>query len=230
MSEVFGPTVQGEGPTAGRRAVFVRLGRCNLDCSWCDTPFTWDWDRFDPAVELESTTVELVVTQVVSLLADQPGIVVITGGEPLLQRAGLSRLLAMLADAGIEWIEIETNGTQVPLSSARERAHFNVSPKLNNSGVDPGRRYNPEALDVLNRQLHATFKFVVTCPEDLVEVQALVDAHQIAPERVWIMPEARTAALLEGKRASSLAEAAVARGWNVSSRLQVVLWGDERGR
>lgn len=52
VSEVFGPTFQGEGPSLGRRAGFVRLGRCNLDCSWCDTPNTWDWSRFDPAIEL----------------------------------------------------------------------------------------------------------------------------------------------------------------------------------
>ena len=49
VAEVFGPTFQGEGPSTGQRAGFVRLGRCNLDCSWCDTPYTWDWERFDPA-------------------------------------------------------------------------------------------------------------------------------------------------------------------------------------
>ena len=35
LVEVFGPTVQGEGPTIGRRCAFVRLGRCNLDCGYC---------------------------------------------------------------------------------------------------------------------------------------------------------------------------------------------------
>ena len=43
VSEIFGPTFQGEGPFTGRAAVFLRLGRCNLDCKWCDTPYTWDW-------------------------------------------------------------------------------------------------------------------------------------------------------------------------------------------
>ena len=40
VAEVFGPTVQGEGPSAGRRASFIRLGGCNLHCDWCDTKFT----------------------------------------------------------------------------------------------------------------------------------------------------------------------------------------------
>src|SRR4029450_7825218 len=61
VSEVFGPTFQGEGPSVGRRAGFVRLGRCNLDCSWCDTPYTWDWERHDPAVELRAGPGEGIV-------------------------------------------------------------------------------------------------------------------------------------------------------------------------
>lgn len=39
VSEVFGPTVQGEGKHCGRIAAFVRLGGCNLHCRWCDTPY-----------------------------------------------------------------------------------------------------------------------------------------------------------------------------------------------
>src|SRR2546426_6013433 len=40
VSEVFGPTFQGEGPSVGHRAGFVRLGRCNLTCEWCFVPET----------------------------------------------------------------------------------------------------------------------------------------------------------------------------------------------
>src|SRR5262245_52198924 len=61
VSEVFGPTWQGEGPSIGRRCGFVRLGRCNLACTWCDTPYTWDWERYDPAKELHRRLVTEVV-------------------------------------------------------------------------------------------------------------------------------------------------------------------------
>ncbi|MGH3922689.1 MAG: 7-carboxy-7-deazaguanine synthase QueE, partial [Pseudonocardiaceae bacterium] len=51
IAEQFGPTFQGEGPSVGQQALFIRLSSCNLSCSWCDTPYTWDWTRFDPRVE-----------------------------------------------------------------------------------------------------------------------------------------------------------------------------------
>src|SRR5205085_2854334 len=113
VAEVFGPTFQGEGPSIGRRAGFVRLGRCNLDCSWCDTPYTWDWDRFDPAVELRS---ERLVDIVEQLAAMHPEIVVLTGGEPLLQQRHLGPLLDACLERG--WpVEVETNGTIAPDAS-----------------------------------------------------------------------------------------------------------------
>ena len=76
VSEVFGPTVQGEGPSLGKRAAFLRLGRCNLDCAWCDTPFTWKWDEYDPAVELRERPVDEVVAEIAAMAVDR---VVVTG-------------------------------------------------------------------------------------------------------------------------------------------------------
>src|SRR5690606_10255253 len=46
VSEIF-RSVQGEGRHVGVPSVFLRLARCNLSCRWCDTPYTWDFERFD---------------------------------------------------------------------------------------------------------------------------------------------------------------------------------------
>lgn len=224
VSEVFGPTFQGEGPSIGRRAGFVRLGRCNLDCAWCDTPYTWDWDRYDPATELRD---ESTATVLAHLEAMRPEIVVVTGGEPLLQQRRLVPLLEGCRERG--WpVEIETNGTIAPDPAVGPLvARWNVSPKLHNSGVALDKRVKPAALAAFVATGRAAFKFVVAAVDDLDEVAELVDAHGLRP--VWIMPEGtEPAALLE--RTRLLADPVVARGWNLTPRLHVLLWGDERGR
>lgn len=224
VSEIFGPTVQGEGPTAGRRAGFVRLGRCNLDCVWCDTPYTWDWDRFDPAVEVTPLPTSEVVARLDAMTVER---VVVTGGEPLLQQRGLLPLLVALGERG--WVvEVETNGTIAPSPAvAAAVTAFNVSPKLANSGIPLTRRIRPAALGALVETGKAVFKFVVAEASELDEVAALVSAHGLAP--VWIMPEGTSAAVVSS-RLAALADPVVARGWNLSTRLQVLVWGDERGR
>ena len=58
VSEIFGPTLQGEGPSSGRRAMFLRLAGCNLSCSWCDTAYTWDWSRYDKKAEVTMMQVD----------------------------------------------------------------------------------------------------------------------------------------------------------------------------
>jgi len=37
ISEIFGPTIQGEGPLIGTPTVFVRTAGCDYRCTWCDT-------------------------------------------------------------------------------------------------------------------------------------------------------------------------------------------------
>lgn len=224
VAEVFGPTFQGEGPSLGRRAGFLRLGRCNLDCSWCDTPYTWDWDRFDPAEELRH---ESAVSILARLDAMAPEIVVITGGEPLLQQRRLVPVLDGCTARG--WpVEIETNGTIVPDDRmVRLVRQWNVSPKLANSGIPFEKRIRPEALAALRATGRAVFKFVVTHAADLDEIAELVDAHGL--EAVWIMPEGTDAATLV-ERSRQLADPVLERGWNLTSRLHVLLWGERRGR
>jgi 7-carboxy-7-deazaguanine synthase len=224
VSEVFGPTFQGEGPSLGRRAGFVRLGRCNLDCEWCDSAYTWDWSRFDSAAELRSLAIDDVVAQLDGMA---PEVVVITGGEPLLQQRRLLPLLQACAERG--WpVEVETNGTRspddvlVPLV-----AQWNVSPKLSNSGVAATRAIRPHALAAFQATGRAVFKFVVADEDDLDEIARLVKLHGLAP--IWVMAEGTDPSTVLS-RSRRLADAVLARGWNLTTRLHTLLWGDTRGR
>ena len=223
VSEVFGPTWQGEGPSLGRRAGFVRLGRCNLACTFCDTPYTWRWTDHDPAIELRTVGVDDVIAEL--LLMDVP-LVVVTGGEPLLQQSHLPPLLRPLRDRGIE-IEIETAGTLEPSPEVVELVtRFNVSPKLANSGNELDRRLKPDVLRSLEATGRAAFKFVAVDANDLDEIQRIVDDHGLTD--VWVMPEGTDAETIV-TRARSLIEPVLDRGWNLTTRLHVLLWGDRRG-
>src|SRR5437016_1796340 len=115
VSEIFGPTFQGEGPSLGRRCVFLRLGGCNLHCRWCDTPYTWDWTgrngvAYEPRKELQPMDPMAVWESLRSLGAET---LVISGGEPMLQQASLLPLLDRTVNAEW-WVEIETAGTIAP--------------------------------------------------------------------------------------------------------------------
>lgn len=225
VSEVFGPTLQGEGPSAGRAAVFVRLGMCNLACSWCDSSHTWDGSRHDLRQELRRAPVADVVSDVLSRRAR---LVVVTGGEPLLQRDGLVGLVRALAAAGRR-VELETSGT-VDAGRLAGLAHrFVVSPKLANSGQPARRRLRWDVLGRFAALATADFKFVVASPADLPEVEGIAGRLGLGHERVWVMPEGTEAeSVTEAMR--RLAPGVCERGWSLSGRIHVLLWGDERGR
>jgi organic radical activating enzyme len=224
VSEIFGPTLQGEGPSAGQLAAFVRLGMCNLDCRWCDTPYTWDRRRYDLDAALRWTSAGNAWQEVAATGA---GLLVITGGEPLIQQAALPPLLDAAGRAG--WrVEIETNGTIRPLPTViRPFVRFNVSVKLAGSGVAEGRRIRPIAIRALAAAGQVTWKFVVDQAGDIGEIARLQDQFGLDP--VWVMPQGTTAAQVLG-RLPQLAEHALAHRWHLTPRLHILLWGDARGR
>ncbi|MCI0828727.1 MAG: 7-carboxy-7-deazaguanine synthase QueE [Chloroflexi bacterium] len=223
--EIF-HSIQGEGVSMGVPSVFLRLATCNLSCHWCDTKYTWDWRNFDyqtEVVELEAPEIQHRIQ------AFNCPHVVITGGEPMLQQAGLEPLVESLAAEGYTF-EVETNGTIVPLPGLlRHIGQWNVSPKLRTSGNPSDGSQIPSALKTFAGLTEAYFKFVITGESDIDEVCALRDEYHLTPDRVLLMPEGRTPDALE-KKSSWLAAACVKHGFRFTTRLHILLWGDERGR
>lgn len=227
VAESFGveqPTFQGEGPNSGEPALFIRLSRCNLTCGWCDTKYTWDWSQFDPRKESKRLT---VADGLAWALASEVELVVITGGEPLLQQNKLIPLVHGLLAAG-KRVEFETNGTIAPDPKLlADRTRFNVSPKLANSDVDEDKRIVPDALEAFAASGRAVFKFVTRTVAELDEIGALVDRYGLDP--VWVMPEGTTPeGLIETTRV--LAGAVAARRWHFTPRLHVLAFPEARGR
>ncbi|MFD8414044.1 7-carboxy-7-deazaguanine synthase QueE [Streptomyces sp. NPDC059650] len=227
VAERFGvevPTFQGEGPSCGHPALFIRLSRCNLTCTRCDTKYTWDWDRFDPR---EESTKQLAADLVAWATSSPVELVVITGGEPLLQQARLVPLVQGLLDVG-KRVEFETNGTLAPVPELLvEGVRFNVSPKIASFGVDEAKSLVPAALEAFVGSGRAAFKFVASSVADLDRIAELADTHRLEP--VWVMPEGTTA---DGVTATTrvLAEAVASRRWYFTTRLHVMAFADERGR
>lgn len=232
--EIF-RSIQGEGVNTGRVRAFVRLSGCNLHCVWCDTPYTWNWHgtnwphergaKYDQAAETIEMDVEAVATAVAALPAEG---VVITGGEPLAQMPGLIALAERLKQAGL-LVEIETNGSIPPVTRLAELVDlFMVSPKLAHSGNAPALAQRTTPLAAFAALDQAVFKFVARTPADLDEVAALAERHAIPAERVTIMPEGTDSQTLI-ERAAALADAALARGYGLSDRLHIHLFGDTRG-
>jgi 7-carboxy-7-deazaguanine synthase (Cx14CxxC type) len=192
VKEIF-LTLQGEGMQAGRRAVFLRLAGCNLwsgreqdraaaQCNFCDTDFVGmdgeNGGRYDAAAL--AAKVEALWGQ-----GDYP-LVVITGGEPMLQLDAL--LVDALHGRGFE-IAVETNGT-LPAPAGID--WICVSPKAGTEVVQrqgdelklvwPQAGVDPEAL------LGWDFRHYLIQPMDCADAEA---ARQAAIDYVLAHPQWR---------------------------------------
>lgn len=133
-------TLQGEGAQTGRAAWFIRLGGCDVGCSWCDSRESWN-PRVHPPVE--------VAEIVRRAAAHHAKSVVITGGEPLMYP--LTELCRALHAEGLE-IFLETSGSH-PFSGTFDWVC--LSPKKQHPPLDEAWRKADE------------LKVIIETPEDL---------------------------------------------------------------
>jgi organic radical activating enzyme len=225
VAEVFGPTFQGEGPSAGTPAMFIRLWGCNLDCGWCDTPYTWDTTgRLGVAYDRATESTDITVDDLVDRMEDVP-LVVITGGEPLLQSSALTVLIFELVEAGYQ-VEVETNGTRPPLDPLVP-VDYRISPKLDHARTTR-QAIDPDRLALYSDRAGAVLKFVAVTPTDVSAAASVATAAGFEPDRVWIMPEGRTASAVT-RTSRAIATATLEHGFNLTTRLHVLLWDDQRG-
>ncbi len=216
-------SLQGEGILAGVPSFFIRTTGCNLRCRWCDTPYT-SWEPEGMRRGLDDLVAEATASGV--------GHVVVTGGEPLLQRE-IGRLTRSLRAAALH-VTVETAGTVAP---DFECDLLSVSPKTANS--DPNGRFGERHrrlrsdVSVLRRLLgrfrEHQIKFVVQGRGDLAEVVDLLEkAKHRDRSRVLLMPEGRTAEEV-ARRAPMVAALCLEHGFRYTPRLHLDLFGGGRG-
>ena len=127
VTSIF-PTLQGEGPFAGRPAVFVRLTGCNLACSFCDTYFNrGDIMDFD-GIFLHIFDQLKRRFEGHYALKQEPILLVLTGGEPMLQ-PNISRFLSESHRRQFFDTQVESNG--IHYQHIPDETTLVLSPKVN---------------------------------------------------------------------------------------------------
>jgi len=196
----------GESTLAGLPAFFIRLTGCNLRCRYCDTTYAYEVGE------------EWAVESLVSAALEAPThLVLVTGGEPLLQ-ASTTQLLRALLDAGLE-VMLETNGS-FPVQELDPRVRRIVDVKCPGSGMSDKNLWSN--LEVLTSRDEV--KFVVTDRDDFdwaVRVMGLY--HLVGRLPVLISPALGVVSLKD------------AAAWILESRLPLRLnlqlhkyiWGPE---
>ena len=222
ISETF-TSLQGEGVLAGTPSFFIRTSGCNLRCRWCDTPYA-SW-----LPEGERRLVRSLVDEAV-----EAGVahVVVTGGEPLLQRE-IGALTRGLAEVGLH-ITIETAGTVDPEFHCDL---LSLSPKTANSDPPGGHRERHRRLRrdleplrrLLRRFPEHQLKFVIEGADDLPEVLSLLEnVGSVDASRVQLMAQGRSAQEA-AERAPEVAALCLKHGFRYTPRLQLDLFGGGRG-
>jgi 7-carboxy-7-deazaguanine synthase len=112
ISEIFS-SLQGEGPYLGVKQIFVRFGRCNMHCGYCDELEKMQEGKF----EVRSIGFFFGEIDALECFGGPHHSVSLTGGEPLFYPAFLESLLPKLKERGLKTY-LETNGT-LPRELAR---------------------------------------------------------------------------------------------------------------
>jgi 7-carboxy-7-deazaguanine synthase len=175
--EVFGPTIQGEGPHAGRAVSFIRFGGCDYRCSWCDSLYAVLPE------EVRKNAVKMTAQEVVQLLPPQADTVVLSGGNPALMDG--TQLVTELSRAG-KVFHVETQGSRWR-DWLRWAALLVVSPKPPSSGMaGKAEAELPTFIKAwqASGEVPLVMKFVVADREDLswaLDLRAGVDPRAQLP-------------------------------------------------
>ncbi|MCX6257309.1 MAG: 7-carboxy-7-deazaguanine synthase QueE [Bacteroidia bacterium] len=154
-------TIQGEGFHSGRPAYFIRVGGCDIGCSWCDTKYSWTYNVHRLAD----------VRDIIEKANNTPArAVVVTGGEP--SQYPLDYLTSGLKSNGIATF-IETSGA-FPLTGIWD--WICLSPKMQNP---PLREYFSKASEL--KVIIQNYEDILWAEENAAKVNELC--------RLYLQPE-----------------------------------------
>ena len=234
VSEIFGPTIQGEGVLIGQPSVFVRTGGCDFRCRWCDSLYAVE-SRF--RASWTAMCAETVWAEVEKLSGGTPLTVSLSGGNPAIQP--LEPLIGLGRRRGYRFA-LETQGSVArPWFSSLDT--LVLSPKPPSSGMETDWDALADCLKQAGGKPKTVLKFVVFDDADYALAKAAAARHPRLP--VYLQPGNHTPPPPEGggaaidiagimARMDWLIAKTLADRWfsaTVLPQLHVLLWGNKRG-
>jgi 7-carboxy-7-deazaguanine synthase len=231
ISEIFGPTIQGEGALIGRPTVFVRTGGCDYRCSWCDTlyavlpEYRADW---------KPMSAEEIMARVEELSGGVPMLVTLSGGNPALH--SLEPLINLGHERGY-CFTLETQGS-IAKPWFADLDYLVLSPKPPSSGMATDWDILRECA-AFSSKTNVSLKIVVFDEADYLYARRVSEEVPKIPLYLQVgnhtptqsveaaVDEAGLTARLEWLLARALADR-----WTdvtILPQLHVLLWGNKRG-
>lgn len=159
-------SIQGEGLYIGLPMFFIRTSGCNLNCSWCDTPYA--------KIEGKEMSVEEVYKAAVNYGKKGIEWICITGGEPLLQK-DIYKLLYALIESNF-MIVLETNGS-IPLDELPTEDNLIVSMDIKTPSSGMHEKMNFKNIEILGPLDY--IKFVIANEKDYEYSKKIIKEYDL---------------------------------------------------
>lgn len=229
ISEIFGPTIQGEGALIGQPTIFVRTGGCDYRCHWCDTLHAVDSDYRREWTPMRAKD---ILTEIEGLSGGVPLMVSLSGGNPAIQPLGA--LIKSGRKKGYRFA-LETQGS-IAQAWFSELDILTLSPKPPSSGMDVDFDMLDACVAAAGPHVQVSLKFVIADEADYAFARSVSSRYSDLP--VYLQPcnSAPPPQHVEqaGLRADMLRliEMTLEDRWfnvHILPQLHVWLWGNTQG-
>ena len=166
--EIF-KSIDGEGIRAGYPATFVRLYGCSLRCSFCDTKYSYDNDKY----------INMTIDEIIKEISDYKSRrITLTGGEPLYQPEAAD-LIHKLLEQGFE-VNIETNGS-IDLEEflGADSFHENLIITMDWKSISSNMSQHMVVSNLYNLRKQDVLKFVVGDGQDLDQMRDIISSKPL---------------------------------------------------